>query len=80
MTPSPLNFSINIWMTAQVSLLPQHRSRLCALASGLQVGESTLSTRLSTNVQKHWASRLVIRRIEEVSLLEGFGCMWLIAI
>ena len=41
--------------------------------------EATLSTCLPANIQKHWTSRLVVGRIEEVTLLECVLCVRLIA-
>lgn len=47
--------------------------------TGLQVGESTFAARLTTNVQEHRSTGLIVRVIEEVPLLEGVGCVWLVA-
>jgi hypothetical protein len=50
-----------------------------ALTTSLKIRETALSACLSADVQEDRSSRLVVRRVEEVTLLERVLCMWLIA-
>ena len=50
-----------------------------ALTTSLKVRETALSACFSADVQEDRSSRLVVRRVEEVALLECVLRMWLIA-
>jgi hypothetical protein len=50
------------------------------LTPSLQIREPTLSARLAANVEKHRPTRLVVRQVKEVSLLERIACMRYIAV
>jgi hypothetical protein len=50
------------------------------LTSILQILEATLHACLTTYVQEYWSSRLVVRGIENISLLERVRSVWLIAV
>jgi hypothetical protein len=44
--------------------------QMLMLTPSLQVGESAFSARLSADVQEYRTSRLIVRRVEKVPLLE----------
>lgn len=50
-----------------------------ALTTSLKIRETALSACFSADVQEDRSSRLVVRRVEEVALLECVLRMWLIA-
>jgi hypothetical protein len=72
MTPNPFVACIRMRMTVVLDQLCMYLStRLEGLTARYQVRKSIGSGGLAGEIEEHRSSRLVIRRIIEVSLLEG---------
>jgi hypothetical protein len=57
-------------MTARILATEMEAWQMLILTPSLQVGESAFSACLSADVEEHRTSRLIVRRIEKVPLLE----------